>query len=58
MLDEDTHLTALHDAFMASRQHRFVGRAKLLRKAMTTLKEMTSGMLLVAGKVLVLLGLV
>ena len=49
-LDDVSHESAQHDAFMASLHESFTGRQLLLKHCLTTLRDMSSGVALLSGK--------
>jgi len=49
-LDDVSHESAQHDAFMASLHENFTGRQLLLRQCLQTLHDMSSGVLMLSGR--------
>ena len=52
-LDEHTHVTSQHEALLESRRKQFVGRAKLVKKALALMCSETppaSGIVMLAGR--------
>ena len=49
-IDNIAHETAQHEAYMETHQTSFVGRSKLLKQCLNTLKEHPTGLMVLAGK--------
>ena len=50
MLDEDTHILRLHQAFVENRQGQFVGRKALVKQWVNKIAATNSGLLGLVGK--------
>ena len=49
-MDENSHSTKLHEAFVESKEAQFVGRKKLIKDSIKAINDLRSGLLCLAGK--------
>ncbi|XP_050397784.2 telomerase protein component 1 [Patella vulgata] len=50
MLDEESHNSNLHDAFVEDRQSQFIGRTSLIKQCITKITSLKHGLLGIVGK--------
>ena len=50
ILDENTHVSKLHDAFVENRMSQFVGRKKLIKDCVKQIGDLQSGVIALIGK--------
>ena len=50
VLDENTHVSKLHEAFVENRMTQFVGRKKLIKDCVKQIVDLQSGVIALVGK--------